>query len=212
MKWPADIISGQNLFLKLAIFITGLVSGLESSLRQLLSQLILFLLFLFLEPSLFTSLYKAVRRILPFLAGYWVFAQIFGQAFPDSVFFSLQIVYLLLISVYVMGRLKPELVAGDSVSLRRLGFIQATFFFAMATSLYLKSFFSSYARVQKENSNASLLSLVSQVLQDVSAETERIRERVNDVLSAGPCSSADRHLANICGVVFLTFLVLLHSL
>ncbi len=212
MKWPVALISGQNLFLKLAIFVTGLVTGLESSLRQLLSQLILFFLFLVLEPSLYGSMLKAFRRILPFLAGYWVFALIFGQAFPDSIFFSLQIIYLLLISVYVMGNLNPELLAGDSVYIRRFGFVQATFYFVLATSMYLKSFFRSYAKLQKSSSETPLLSMVSTVLRSVSAETEQIRYRVHSILETSVSDTSDRRLANICGVLFLTLLVLLHSL
>jgi len=212
MKWLKEPISGQNLYLKLAIFLTGLVTGLESSLRQLVSQFALFLIFLLFEPVLYRSLLKALRRVLPFLAGYWVFVTIFSQDFPDSVFFSLQILYLLLISVYVFGGLKLGLVAMDSAGLRRIGFFNSVFFYLIATYLYLKSFFRNYATLNSERASQPLAELMTQVLNSVAGETETIRTQVHTGLSQTLSTDDKRSTAHFCGVLFLSLLVLLHSL
>ncbi len=212
MKWLTEPISGQNLYLKLAIFLTGLVTGLESSLRQLISQFALFLVFLLLEPVLYGFLLKALRRVLPFLAGYWIFVTIFSQDFPDSVFFSLQILYLLLISVYVFGGLKLDLVARNSAGLRRLGFFNSAFFYLIATYLYLKSFFRNYAAMNSERTSQPLAELMTNVLNSVAGETETIRNQVHTGLSRALSIDVKRSKANFCGLLFLSLLVLLHSL
>lgn len=212
MKWFSQAISSQNLYLKLAIFLTGLVTGLESSLRQLLLQFGLFLAFFLFEPSLYRSLLKALRRILPFLAGYWVFVTIFAQSFPDSLFFSLQILYLLLVSVYVFGKLSFELVAYDSVGVRRFGICNYIYFYLIATYMYLKSFFTSYANLQRNNGSAPMLAQVSDILQAVAKETDSIRNRVRSLLNSPLEPQFPRHHVNLLGLLFLTLLVLLHSL
>jgi hypothetical protein len=76
MKFISYPISGQHLYLKLAVFLTGLAIGVDSSLRQLLIQLILILVILGFEPSLYRLFLNSLKRLLPFFAGYW-FLQLF---------------------------------------------------------------------------------------------------------------------------------------
>ncbi len=211
MKLPKAIISGQNFYLKLAIFLTGLMTGLESSLRQLVSQLALILLLLLFEPILYLSLGLALKRILPFLAGYWVFAILFSQPFPASVFFSLQILYFLLISVYVFGNVQMQTMAADSATFRRFKPANAAFFFSLATYHYLKSFYRNYKAIKSEQ-DKPILPLVSEVMQQVASETESIRSRVNSVLSVQTGETEHRSAANLTGWLALTCLVLIHSI
>ncbi len=107
-------LSGQHFYLKSAVFLTGLAIGLDSSLRQLLIQLVLILTILIFEPKLYLSLLNALKKLLPFFAGYWVFATLFGQEFLTTVFFSVQILYLIAVTVYVLGNVKMEQIASQS--------------------------------------------------------------------------------------------------
>ncbi len=85
MKWLNHPLSGQHFYLKSAVFLTGLAIGLDSSLRQLLIQLVLILTILIFEPKLYLSLLNALKKLLPFFAGYWVFATLFGQEFLSDL-------------------------------------------------------------------------------------------------------------------------------
>ena len=85
MKWLNHPLSGQHFYLKSAVFLTGLAIGLDSSLRQLLIQLVLILTILIFEPKLYLSLLNALKKLLPFFAGYWVFATLFGQFADNNV-------------------------------------------------------------------------------------------------------------------------------
>lgn len=212
MKWPQSIISGTNLYLKLAIFVTGLVTGLDSSARQLLAQIVLSIAYLLMEPGLLRLLVKALRRILPFLTGYWLFATIFSQSFPASVFFSLQVLYLLIITVVMFGNVHLSQIASDSLTLRKFRPLGYLFYYLAATSLYMKAFLSHYRQQQSLGANQLILSVVSSVLHNVSQGTPLIREQVRLLTDQQPHTPEIRPLANLCGIVFLAVLVIAHSL
>ncbi len=212
MKWIKEAISGQNLYLKLALFIIGIATGLDSSLRQLLAQIALFLFFLLLEPKLYCRVISAYRRILPFFAGYWVFATLFAQSFPASILFSVQIIYLLLVTVAVFGDLKMSAIATDSQALRRRGWINAIFFYSFATWLYVQSFFHHYHIRHATYSSEPIALLIEEVFKSVSAETEAVRLQVRALLKP---RQIDSHLlipANVTGLLFLALLIVVNGI
>lgn len=209
MKWLSSQISGQNLFLKMAIFITGLVIGLDSSLRQLISQSILFLLYLFLQPRLYLSLFSALKRIISFLAAYWVFATVFKQSFPDSVLFSVQLIYLLMVSVVVFAEVPPKTWAYDSRFIRKLSWINALFYYCFATALFVKSFFRQY---QAASGVESLKPKLETVFSAVHNDSGIIGHKVRGILATDSREFGNEASADITGIVFLTLLVLVHGL
>ncbi|PKN73657.1 MAG: hypothetical protein CVU50_02790 [Candidatus Cloacimonetes bacterium HGW-Cloacimonetes-3] len=211
MKWMKEAISGQNLYLKLAIFITGIATGFDSSLRQLLAQIALFMVFLLLEPKLYCRLLSAFRRILPFFAGYWVFATLFAQSFPASILFSVQIIYLLLVTVAVFGELKMNFVASDSQSLRRYSWINSLFFFSFATWLYVQSFFHHYRLCHAAYASEPLSRVIEEVVSAVSAETEAIRLQVRELLEYRKVDSHLLSSANVTGLLFLVLLTVVNG-
>ena len=103
------LIYRQHLYLRLAIFSLGIATGFEASLRQLLTQIALSLFYITVEPQLFAKLGFALRKLLTFLAGYWLFALLFKVEFPQAVLFSLTIIYLILITVAVWGSLDKRM-------------------------------------------------------------------------------------------------------
>lgn len=212
MKWIRTAISGQNLYLKLAIFITGVVTGLDSSLRQLLAQSVLFLFYFILQVSLYKPLLKAFRKTLPFFSGYWLFATIFGQLFPETVRFSVQLIYLILVSVAVFADTPMSSLAYDSKGIRRYRYVSALFYYSFATQLYLQSFVAHFQASKPELQKDSGLSGLSHVFHSVNNDTERIGQQVRSILSSDNKPIVSRGMANELGIVFLTMLVLVHGL
>ncbi|MDD2230404.1 MAG: hypothetical protein PHY48_13445 [Candidatus Cloacimonetes bacterium] len=212
MKWFKTVITEQNLFIKLAIFITGIATGLESSLRQLIAQIVLFLMFMLLEPRLYRYVLTALRRILPFLTGYWLFATIFAQSFPTSVKFSVHIIFLVLVTVAVFGGVQMSSLASDSHYIRRKPWINAVFFFSFSTWLYVQSFFHHYQHRQKSHTSEPIAKLVEEVFGAVSAETENIRSQLREILAFRKESSHILNAPNIIGIKFLALLVVLNNL
>lgn len=212
MKWIQNIISGQNFYLKLAIFATGVVTGIEASLRQLLAQVLLLLVFFAFEPVLYRLILSSLRRVLPFFAAYWLFATLLQQDFPITVQFSIQLIYLLLITVAVMGRVSMLRVAAESYNLRKLGWVNSAFYYLFATWLFVQSFFRQYQIRQREVSSEPVVSLLEAVIKSVSAETEAIRTQLREILAS---DDHEVHLfipANVCGILFLALLIIVNGL
>ncbi|MCK9309803.1 MAG: hypothetical protein M0P99_05995 [Candidatus Cloacimonetes bacterium] len=212
MKWLKTVITEQNLFIKLAIFITGIATGFECSLRQLIAQIALFLMFMLLEPGLYSHVLSALRRILPFLTGYWLFATIFAQSFPTSLKFSVQIIYLILVTVAVFGGVQMSSLASDSHYIRRNPWINALFFFSFSTWLYVKSFFHHYQQRQTNHGSEPIAKLVEEVFAAVTAETEDIRCQLREILAFRKESPSILNAPNITGIIFLALLVVLNNL
>lgn len=212
MKWIQNIISGQNFYLKLAIFATGVVTGIEASLRQLLAQVLLLLVFFAFEPVLYRLILSSLRRVLPFFAAYWLFATLLQQDFPITVQFSIQLIYLLLITVAVMGRVSMLRVAAESYNIRKLGWVNSAFYYLFATWLFVQSFFRQYQIRQREVSSEPVVSLLEAVIKSVSAETEAIRTQLREILAS---DDHEVHLfipANVCGILFLALLIIVNGL
>ncbi len=212
MKWIQNIISGQNFYLKLAIFATGVVTGIEASLRQLLAQVLLLLVFFAFEPVLYRLILSSLRRVLPFFAAYWLFATLLQQDFPITVQFSIQLIYLLLITVAVMGRVSMLRVAAESYNVRKLGWVNSAFYYLFATWLFVQSFFRQYQIRQREVSSEPVVSLLEAVIKSVSAETEAIRTQLREILAS---DDHEVHLfipANVCGILFLALLIIVNGL
>lgn len=211
MKFLTTPISGQHLYLKAVILITGLVSGLDSSISQLPKEGALLILFMLLEPALYRSLFKALRTIVPFLAAYWVFSTLFGQLFPKSIFFTVQVLYLVLVSVYVFSRPDFSAWAYDCRRLRKLKGINTLFVFSLSTLLFVRRFFAGFSAIRSQGGAKLPLAEVGNVFQSVAAESGKIGDEVQRILENQPQERPHRFLANALGIVFLALLVIVHG-
>jgi len=212
MKWLKHPVSGQHFYLKAAVFLTGLASGLDSSLRQLVIQLLLILAVLVLEPQLYLALLAAIKKLLPFFAGYWVFATLFAQEFLTTVFFNVQILYLIAVTVYVLGNVKMEQIAYQSRFIRKWKPVNSLFYYLFATVFFTRSFFTAYKELKlSKESNLSIAQLFS-VLANVSALSPEISDRVTNLLSFERAEKTVNRRANYLGIFILALLVIVHSL
>ncbi|CAO80410.1 hypothetical protein [Candidatus Cloacimonas acidaminovorans] len=212
MKWLNHPLSGQHFYLKSAVFLTGLAIGLDSSLRQLLIQLVLILAILIFEPKLYLSLLNALKKLLPFFAGYWVFATLFGQEFLTTVFFSVQILYLIAVTVYVLGNVKMEQIASQSRWLRKWKPVNSLFYYLFATVFFTRSFFAEYKKMKLVKENNFSLAQLSDVLANVSALSPQISNSVTNLLTFEGEEKNSNPQANYLGIFFLALLVIVHGL
>lgn len=212
MKWISEAISGQNLYLKLALFVTGIGTGLSSSIRIIGAKIALFLIYLILEPSLYCHLFKAIKKLIPFLAGYWLFSTLLNQDFPSSVRFTLQLIYFLLLMVSVFGGVSVEQALSDSSYIRKWAWINSGFVFCIATLMYTQSFFAQFAKLRARKDKQAIIEQIEAVVQTVSDETESIRSRIGNLLQSAVVRNKLFSEANVVGIVFLTLLVIVNGL
>lgn len=211
MKFLTTPISGQHLYLKAVILITGLVSALDSSIVQLPKESALFLLFMLTEPALYRNLFKAFKTIVPFLAAYWVFSTLFGQLFPRSMFFTVQVLYLLLVSVYVFARPDFSVWAYDCRRLRRLKWINTLFVFSLSTLLFVRRFFAGFRMISAKGGAKLPVAEIGSVFQSVAADSGKIEAQVQSILESEPLERPHGFFVNALGILFLALLVIVHG-
>lgn len=212
MKWLAHSISDQHFYLKTAVFITGLAIGLDSSLRQLVIQLLLLLVILAIEPSLYLLFLRALKKLLPFFAAYWIFATLFAQDFLTTVFFSVQILYLIAVTVYVLGKVHLAKIAAESYGLRRWKLVNSLFYYLIATVYFIRAFFAEYKSLKLTKGSNLFLAQISEILNRVSLLSPQIHESVTELLNSKATENTVNLSANYMGILLLALMVIVHSL
>jgi hypothetical protein len=212
MKLLYHPVSGQHFYLKSAVFLTGLVIGLDSSLRQLLIQLVLILIILVFEPKLYLSLLNALKKLLPFFAGYWVFATLFGQEFLTTVFFSVQILYLIAVTVYVLGNVKLEQISNQSRGIRKWKPVNSFFYYLFTTVFFTRLFFTEYKNIKLTKKNNLSLAQLFAVLENVYSMSPQISNSVTNLLNFEEDNVTSNRKANYLGVFFLALLIIVHGI
>lgn len=206
------LIYRQHLYLRLAIFSIGIATGFEASLQQLLTQMVLVLLYLLPEPQLYTKLGFALRKLLTFLAGYWVFALLFKVEFPQAVVFSLTIVYLILITVAAWGSLDKRMLLAQSAWCRKFKTGRALLSFSLATYFFIRRYFAEYQSLSRQESIAGILDRAIVAGQKVHDSSGVIEDKVHTLLQADYPQFSRQPAANLYGLMFLSLLVLLSNI
>ncbi|MCB5253405.1 MAG: hypothetical protein RBR69_05520 [Candidatus Cloacimonadaceae bacterium] len=210
MNFP--LIYHQHLYLRLAIFLLGIATGFEASLRQLITQILLVLVYLTVESQLYGKLAFALRKLLTFLAGYWLFALLFKVEFPQAVNFSLTIIYLILITVAAWGSLDKRMLLAQCACCRKYRAGRAALSFSMATYFFIRKYIAEYQSLGKQESIAGILDRAIVAGQKVHESFGAIEEKVQALQIADYPRSARQPAANLYGLMFLSLMVLLSNI
>lgn len=214
MKERAGILAEQNIWLKLIILLIAFSLGLDASFRQLLWLLGLFLLMFLCDLSVFSKLLLALRRILPFMSGYWVFATIFTVQFPDMLLFSLQILYFLVITVYCVGTIDMPHFLQDTGRLQKYHFSRSLINLILATSLFIRKYFLLLGERQLSGGD-SIKSVIAAYAGLIGENYAHAMDVENSIKTSVADISGPRvffTFANFLAFVFLTAVVLVGSI
>lgn len=206
------LITHQHLAMKLGIFIIGIATGFEASPRQLAIQSTLFLVFMLLETHLYSKLLFALRKLLIFLAAYWVFATIFALDFLYALSFSARILYLMLVMVGVWGAVDKKLILQQSKVFLRLPAGRKVMRYLIGTYYFLKSYLVAYKAIPNQSDLHSILQAAVEAGQLVHAQSDAIALSVEADLNCAPTTDHLRSAANLWAAVFLFALVMVNSL
>ncbi|MDI3504113.1 MAG: hypothetical protein PWP64_1049 [Candidatus Cloacimonadota bacterium] len=208
----SGLILRQHLYLRLAIFFLGITTTWGASLRQMLLQSALCLLYFSFESRLFAKLLFALRKLLSFLAAYWVFALLFQLDFLDTIDFSLKIIYLIIITVAAWGAAdKAQLLAQSSWCQRfKLGKIFIDFI--LATYLFIHRYFEQYRKLAEQDSIAGIIERAMQAGKEVHAHSADIEKQIQEILKTEPQRVSGQFAANLLGLVFLSVLMVISNL
>lgn len=214
MKESTGILAEQSTWLKLIVLIVSFTLGLDASFRQLLWLLGLFLLFFLLDLSVFKKLLVALRRILPFLAGYWVFATLFSVGFPAMLLFSLQILYFLVITVYCVGTIDLMHFIRDTRALQRYQLARRLMHLILATSLFIQKYFLLLGERQISGSEnlQGVLGSFAGIVQETYSHALEVEHKIKSSLEIKEVKRDFMSLANLLAFIFLAAVVLVGSI
>ncbi|MDD3562573.1 MAG: hypothetical protein PHR32_02730 [Candidatus Cloacimonetes bacterium] len=206
------LIYRQHLYLRLAIFSLGIATGFEASLRQLITQIALSLFYISVEPQLFAKLGFALRKLLTFLAGYWLFTLLFKVEFPQAVLFSLTIIYLILITVAVWGSLDKRMLLAQCKPCRNFQTGRSVLSFSLATYFFIKRYFAEYQSLDKQENIAGILDRAIRAGLKVHEGAGAIEDKVQTLLREDYHPPTRQPAANLYGLIFLSLLIVLSNI
>lgn len=214
MSSPSAIFQSQNTWLKLLIFVIALLSGMLAHSRHLLLHLSLFALYFFVQITLYKKLIFAFRKMLPFLAAYWLFATLVGTDFVEMLIFSLRLILLLFCSVYFFGTLHLEALIGDSHFLLRSPFLNRALCFLIATLLFIKNYAKLYSeqQINRKSTLAEIMNNLGRVLTDNLAASPDIEAKTRMLLENPVPKRELVHFSNLLAVFYLCLNMLLYAI
>lgn len=206
-----ELIRQQHLILKAGIFITGIASAFELNARQLAYQSSLFLLFMLLDKSLYSKLLFALRKLLIFFTGYWLFATLFGLDFPNALLFSGRILYLLLVMVFCWAAVDKRLLLYQSRFCLHTKLGKSLISFSLNTFYFLKEYLNAFRNIE---SDAELSSIADKALKAGAAvhqKSSAINAKTEAAIAEASTALQGNKQANALGLGFLSALVILSS-
>lgn len=209
----SGILSEQNLWLKLIILVIAFVLGIDATLRQQLLLIGLFTIYYLLEYPIFGKVLLALRRLLPFLATYWLFATLFGTDFPEMVFFSLQVLFFLFVSVYCLGTTDLKHFMLDTGRMQNLNFFHQFTYVILATGLFIRGYFEllQQNKVEAGSSIGSVVGHFTQIMKENFARAKAVEAEVEMNIRDESGHHNFFVYQNLIAIVFLTLIVVIGS-
>lgn len=207
-----NLIRQQHVLLRLLIFLVSMSTAFEVSLRQLISQTLLFLIYFAAEPLLYGRFIFAVRKLLTFFAGYWVFTLLFKVEFPLAVIFSMKILYLVLITVAVWASLDKARLWSELKPLCNSKICKSLLSYSLATWLFIKRYFELYRGMDRQDSIAGILDKTLLSGKQVYDQSDAIETKVLYYIQNDSPLPRINLRANFYGLLFLCLLVLVNGL
>lgn len=214
MRLRKNIFLGQNVWLKLIILVIAFSLGFDASFRQLLTSSGIFLLYFLLDRTVFPKLLFALRKILLFLTGYWLFATLFGLSFPEMLLFSLQIVYFLIITVYCLGTIDLGHFIHDTRRIRKYRPVERLVYLILATTLFIRNYFTLLGdkKPGKGDSITEVLGSFALLIKENYAHAVTVEEEIQKSFAEDHAGRKFLSMDNFTGIVFLAILVIAGAL
>lgn len=206
------VLRYQHVYLKLGIFTLGVLTGIDVSIRQLILQSSLFLVFMLAEIQVFKNLLFGLRKLLPFITAYWVFALLFSVPFMQSVLFTGQLLYFVIVMVAVWARVDKSLLISHIHWCTKFRAGKAMISFVLSTYMFFQLYISKYQQQPKAENVQSIINQAIATGREVHAAAPDVAQRIEALLSDTDTSYPLYGRQNILGMLFLTCLGLVHNL
>jgi len=156
----------------------------------------------------------AFRKVMPFLTVYWVMGTIFGLDFIAMVDLTLRIILAVMITVFLFGSIRLELVLRDLNCCFRYATARKAMFYLLATYMFIRCYHQLWMQQPQQHITKlqEAISRVTDLLAKNYAQTPRFEQQIETILSKEYKPREFFTAANLAGIAFLTLILLSYSL
>lgn len=153
----------QNVYLKMLLLLLGVIVSTMVHFDYFL--LIFGITILYLTPGyrIFRIWSRIILRMLPFLISYFLFAMLVDVSFPIQVNFAARVLYLLLLSLYLLKTTTLYKLVEDSGFLKHSRFFRPVLYFFVATMQFIPIFSKENLQIVHKFRNAGRITLSKSV-------------------------------------------------
>ncbi len=157
----------------------------------------------------------AFLRFVVFLNVYWIMGILLGLDYIQMLEFTLRMLHLLLLSVYLVGSTSASILISDSRFLLKRKLFIDIYFYLIAALMFIKG----YQRVCQRGDNPAVKLSFDAMLQrwfaalgDSFAQSGEIGEKVTHLITSVPPRSLGLNPANMMALSFLTVTTLVYHI
>jgi len=159
MKNRFSLFQKQNSFLKLLLILFGLIISVLISFPGFLIMFGITFLYLIISPKIYLDWFKIFLKMIPFFVSYFIFGMIFNVSFITQSYVSIRIVFMLLLSVYLISTTSMEGFLSNSTRISKNKIFSEIVFFIVATVYFIPILSEQYKiAVQKSRNIFQILS------------------------------------------------------
>ena len=160
MKNRFSFFQKQNSFLKLLLILFGLIISVLISFPRFLIMFGITFFYLIISPNIYLDWFKIFLKMIPFFVSYFIFGMIFNVSFITQSFISIRIMFLLLLSVYLISTTSMEGFLSNSTRISKNRIFSNITFFIVATVYFIPILSDQYKIAAQKSRN------VLQILSD----------------------------------------------
>jgi len=206
MKNRLSFFQKQNPFLKLLLILIGLIISVLISFPGFLIMFGFTFLYLIIYPIIYLDWLKIFLKMIPFFVSYFIFGMIFNISFIIQSFVSIRIMFMLLLSVYLISTTLMEGFLSNSTWISKNKIFSEIVFFIVATVYFIPILSEQYMIAAQKSKN--IFQIISDAFTLSFHKINHIEKTVSEKLKEGNVKSRFHVLPNL----YLLLLALIYLL
>ena len=200
-----SFFSKQSTFLKLLFILFGITISTLVNFKLFLIIFSLTLLYLIITPKIYLIWLKTLLKLIPFFISYFFFGIIFRIPFDLQGIVVTRIIFILLLSVYLVSTSSIETFLIDSTKLSRSKLLNDLRFFLVATIYFIPVFIDKFkiASFKKTNIIDIISASLNQSIKEIKSIEIRTMEKIKN-------AEIKQHTFEIFPNFYLIFIFLIY--
>ena len=195
MKNRFSFFQRQNSFLKLLLILFGLIISVSISFAGFLIMFGFTFLYLIISPKIYLAWFKIFLKMIPFFVSYFIFGMIFNVSFIFQSFVSIRIMFMLLLSVYLIFTTSMEGFLSNSTWISKNKIFSEIAFFIVAIIYFIPILSEQYKIAALKSRN--VFQIISDAFTMSFQKINHVEKTVSEKLKEGNVKSKFYILPNL---------------